>query len=94
MRKVVDSRAPPLEPQTRKQASFQGADVSVAVKASKALRGIREILTPRQAAANLFSGSFTQGAIVFPTFHAIRDAEASRSLLGATGPHPSASRGC
>ena len=83
MRKFLGPRRRPIP---KKLAAFQKAAVYAAAKNDKALRSSRE-------SAQFVFGSFTRWAGGFPTSHASRDAQASRSSLGAIRPYPSANRG-
>ena len=68
LRKILDSRAPPPEPQTKKQASFQEVDLYATAKAHRASEGIGEISRPRQDAVDLFSASMQEGGMADPPY--------------------------
>ena len=66
IRKILDSRAPPMAPPIEKQTSLKEVDAYTAVTANEAIRGIGEVLRPRQDAAAQFSESLRGGRTAPP----------------------------
>ena len=54
LRKMLDAKSPPTEIEAKKPLPYKEVDIFAAIRANPALRGIGELLRPRQEAVNLF----------------------------------------